>query len=473
MITDWSLATATAQAVAVAAGEVSSVELVTSYAERIEALNPQLNAVITLDVDNALAAARRADEAVRRGDRLGPLHGAPFTAKDAIATAGLRTTAGTAEFSDYLPRNDAVVIQRLREAGAILLGKTNLPAWSGDIQTHNEVFGTTRNPWDLDRTPGGSSGGAAVAVAAGLTGFEVGSDIGGSLRIPAHFCGVYSHRPSYGLVPQRGFLSSPHGDDLEMDINVLGPIARSVGDLQRLLGVMAGPSPSHAAAWSVNLPPPRKPRNGAWRIGLWFDEADTPLDPEIRSCLSAAAEVMQNGGAQLTVDRPDINVIESRELCSAGIIAAMTPTATTPEAEARGGSHAEWLRARVRREQIRGIWADWFTRYDALLCPVLGTAAFPHDHAGTIATRTVEIAGESQTHREFAHAWNGPIGLVGLPTTTVPIGVTSAGLPVGMQIVGPFLEDLTPLAIAAHFEELTGGFQPPPGVSPSTSALRK
>jgi len=458
--TDWCEATVTAQAAAIAAGEVTSAELVAAYLARI-AEYAELNAVVTIDARAAVVAAREADDAVRRGDRLGPLHGVPFTVKDAIATAGLRTTAGTTHFADFVPTTDAVVVARLREAGAVLLGKTNLPAWSGDIQTTNDLFGTTLNPWDPGRTPGGSSGGAAAAVAAGLTGFDVGSDIGGSLRIPAHFCGIYSHRPSYGLVSQVGFISSPRGGALEMDINVLGPLARSAADLRRLLGVLAGPSPSFADAWSVTLPPARTPSGGGYRIGVWFDDPDAPIEPEVRALLDAAAQGLRDRGADLVTERPAIDAAESRALCSSGIIAAMTPTATTPEAEDRGGSHAEWLKARERREHIKHVWAEWFTRFDALLCPVLGAAAFPHDHEGTIATRTLEVAGRSMTHRDFAHAWNGPVGLAGLPTTTVPIGLTSAGLPVGMQIVGPFLEDLTPLAIAELVEETTGGFRSP------------
>src|SRR5688572_19885678 len=236
-------------AAAVRRREVGSVELLDLYLDRIDRLGGAVNAVVTLDVDGARAACAAADEAVARGDDVGPLHGLPITVKDAIETAGIRSTGGAVELTDHVPASDAPVVARVKEAGAIVFGKTNLPRWSGDLQSYNEIFGTTNNPWDTSRAPGGSSGGPAAAVAAGLTAFEIGTDIAGSIRIPSHFCGTFGLKPSYGVVSQRGYLDRVGGGTTDADINVFGPMARSAEDLDLLLDVMAGPDADRSPAW--------------------------------------------------------------------------------------------------------------------------------------------------------------------------------------------------------------------------------
>ena len=217
--------TATELAAALRAKEISSTELLDCYLGRIEELNPGLGAVVTLDADRARREAAEADRRLARGAAAGPLHGLPVTVKDCLETAGLRTTCGAPELAGYVPERDAEAVGRLRSAGAIIMGKTNLPAWASDCQSYNELFGTTNNPWDAGRTPGGSSGGAAAAVAAGLSALELGSDLGGSLRIPAAWCGVYTLKPSFGIIPVDGHIPPPPGMPAEVDIGVVGPLA--------------------------------------------------------------------------------------------------------------------------------------------------------------------------------------------------------------------------------------------------------
>src|SRR3954468_6853190 len=261
------------QAEAIRAHDVSSRELLELYLDRVERLNPAINAVVTLDAERARAAADAADDALARGDDVGPLHGLPVTIKDAIETEGIRSTGGAVELTDHVPAHDAPAVARLKAAGAIVFGKTNAPRWSGDVETFNEIFGGTNNPWELGHTTGGASGGSAAAVAAGFTSFELGTDIGGSVRIPAHCCGVFSLKPSFGVVPQRGYLDHVGGGTTDADVNVFGPIARSAKDLDLLLGVLAGPPPEQAAAWRIELPEPSAKHGlDGQRIALWLDD---------------------------------------------------------------------------------------------------------------------------------------------------------------------------------------------------------
>jgi amidase len=251
---DPALWTTTEQAAAIGCSELASVELFDAQLARVERLNPAVNAVCTLSVEAARERAVAADKATARGDSWGRLHGVSITVKDAIATAGVGSTGGAVEMIDHVPNIDAPAVAAVKQAGAIVFGKTNVPRWSGDFQTFNEMFGTTNNPWDLSRVPGGSSGGAAAAVACGMTSFEIGTDIGGSVRVPSAFCGVFGHKPSFGVIPTLGYLDEPTGGVTESDVNVFGPIARSADDLAMLLGVLAGPTPERAAAWRLDLP---------------------------------------------------------------------------------------------------------------------------------------------------------------------------------------------------------------------------
>lgn len=273
-------------------------EALDAHRARIGAVNPTVNAVVTWDTDRAITRANAADAATARGESWGPLHGVPMTVKDVWETAGMRTTSGAPEFADHVPDHDAVAVASLRSAGAVIVGKTNTPLYAGDVQTYNELFGITNNPWDLARTTGGSSGGAAAAVATGMTPLELGSDIGGSIRNPAHYCGVYGFKPTWGLIPTRGHIPGPPGTLVDTDVNCAGPLARSVDDLALAFDVLAGADPLHPSAWSLTLPPPRRHRDVAGlRIAMVLDDVGFPTSAATRSRLGAAADALADAGA--------------------------------------------------------------------------------------------------------------------------------------------------------------------------------
>ncbi|MCC6436632.1 MAG: amidase [Acidimicrobiales bacterium] len=486
---DLGLSSATELAARIRRGALSSRELLEHYLGRIERLNPSVNAVVTIDADSARRAAAAADEAfAHRADDgdLGPLHGLPTTIKDAIATAGMRSTGGATELADHVPTHDAPAVAKLRDAGAVVFGKTNLPRWSGDAQSFNTMFGTTNNPWDLTRGPGGSSGGAAAAVSVGMTSFELGTDIGGSVRLPAHFAGVCGHKPSFGVIPQLGYLDhrAATAAATEADVNVFGPLARSVADLELLLDVLAGPTPDRATAWSLRLPAARHDSLEAFRVAAWLDDATCPVSQDVAALLEQLAGGLERAGA--TVDRAARPGIDLQEVWDTGIplIAAATSPARTDEEWARlvasaaeadepgappaairaRGSvqhHRDWLLLDERRHVLRRRWAAFFQQHDILLCPVAAMAAFPHDHEGNLYSRSLVIDGVERPYADVL-AWTSFIGFVHLPSTVVPIGLTPGGLPVGVQIVAPFLEDRTALRFARFVEALTGGYRPPP-----------
>ncbi len=440
---------------------LTSTELLDIYLDRVSRLNGTLNAVVTLDEQRAREQAQRADAEAERDEWRGPLHGLPITIKDAIETEGIRSTGGAIELSDHVPHADAPAVARLKAAGAIVFGKTNIPRWSGDIQTFNEIFGTTNNPWDVTRTPGGSSGGAAAAVASGFTSFELGTDIGGSVRMPAHCCGIFGLKPSFGVVSQRGYLDRVGGGTNDVDINVFGPLARSAADLELLLGVLAGPEPQRSSAWSLNLPAPRKPDPSQLRVGVWFEAPGVPIDSEVLRLLQNAAAQLAALGVKVEVAHPPIPSQEQLDLFFQLISAAIAPSMPDSIAEAMGGSHLGWLTAQQRRAELKLVWAQWFEQFDALLCPVLPTPAFPHDHADSIADRQLLINGKSESHTALLH-WLGLIGLMELPSVSTPVGRTNSGLPVGMQVVTAYLRDREAIAIAQLVEQTLGGYSAPP-----------
>jgi amidase len=297
--------------------EISSRELLEHYLARVERWNPGLRAIVTLDADRALRRADEADAARGRGEIRGPLHGLPISVKDCFETKGLRTTAGSPRLAEHVPTADAAAVARLEAAGAIVFAKTNTPPLAMDWQTYNPLFGTTCNPWDASRTPGGSSGGSAAAIAAGLTGLELGSDIGGSIRVPAGWCGIFGHKPSWGIVPQRGHIPGWPGSLREDDINVVGPLARSAEDLALALRVLAGPLPDRARAWKLELPPPRRGALREFRVAAWLDDPAGPVDDAVRERLAAAVAALR--GAGVAVDeqaRPGFRLEQAARLYS-------------------------------------------------------------------------------------------------------------------------------------------------------------
>jgi amidase len=464
--------------------QISSRELLDYLLARAEQVNPALNAIVGWDIDRARAAAVVADEATARGELTGPLHGLPMTVKDVFETEGLVTTAGAPELARYMPRTDAVAVARLKAAGAIIFGKSNTPLYAGDWQTYNDVYGRTNNPWDLSRTAGGSSGGAAAAVAAGMTPLELGSDIGGSIRNPSHYNGVYGHKPSWGIVPVRGHIPGPPGSLVQVDIGVAGPIARSIADLRTALGIMAGPLPQEAAGWRLEL----DPGSGLGdirelRVATVFGEGTdvVPVAAGVRANLDSFAARLGAAGARVDAVALPVPLAEGfrswRDLflpiLGAGLpeqeYAELASLENAPGdapalviGKAMASRFRSWMHANELRERQRAAWARFFEQYDVVLAPVMPTAAFPHDTDRSLAERLLDVDGAAVPHFAAA-AWCGAIGSALLPVVTLPTGPNQAGLPVGVQVIGPFLSDLRLLRIAEMLETAAGGrFIPPP-----------
>jgi amidase len=470
-----------------AAREVSSRELTDAAVSRIEALDGKINAVVVRDFDRARAAADAADAARGRGEQR-PLLGLPMTVKEQYNVAGLPTSWGFKRFRDWRPDFDALAVQRLKAAGVVILGKTNVPESLSDWQSYNDVYGTTNNPWDFGRTPGGSSGGAAAALAAGFVPLELGSDIGGSLRAPAHYCGVFAHKPSINLIPQRGsgFPASPP-IPVRGDMAVIGPMARSAADLALELQVLAGPDEElDGIGYKLALPPPRHDKVGDYRVLVLDRHPLCPTAESVRAAVDGLADKL--GGLGCTVlrshaDMPDLarttrNYFEL--LAAAFAVDAPPEVRVRREAAAsvrspddlsltaswlRGTamSHGAWVNTSRVRGGLRARWQALFNDIDVLLCPPMPTTAFRHDHS-PVEARRLEIDGHSVEYSDQI-IWCAPATPMGLPATVAPIARSPEGLPIGVQIVGSYLSDLTTIAFAGHIEHAFGGFVPPPNLS--------
>jgi amidase len=440
--------------------ERSSRELTGALLARIEAVNPRLNAVVELRGEQALEEAAAADEATAAGGELGPLHGVPMTIKDSFDLTGLPTTWGNPAFADHVAGSDATVARRLRQAGAIIVGKTNVALMLGDFaQTANPLHGVTSNPWDTGRTPGGSSGGAAAAVAAGMSFLEYGSDLVGSIRIPAGFCGVYGLRPSVASVPLTGF-QPPGPPALPSDMTYLsavGPLGRSGGDLRAALAVTAGPEGAAARAYRWALAPPRHTRLADFRVGVVLDHDHAPVTGEVGAVLSDAVDALARAGATVVEGWPEgvdpVGEAESFGFHLRLFFAYQEPGDDLPP-------FAEVVDHERRRMAARAAWGRWFDDHDVFLCPVNFTPAFPHDprpfEARTVATPEGE---RPYTDQVF---WVAHPALPGLPAVAAPVGWTAGGLPVGAQVVGPLHEDDTAITFAELLAEVAGGYRPPP-----------
>ncbi|MBI4883512.1 MAG: amidase [Actinobacteria bacterium] len=462
---DPTLWTATEQGAAIARRELGSEELLELCLRRIDQVDPAVNAVCTLAAEAARSRAQEADAATARGESWGLLHGLPITIKDAIATDGIRSTGGAVVLRDNVPGSDAPAVASLKSAGAIVFGKTNLPEWSGDWQSFNDMFGTTNNPWDLTRTPGGSSGGAAAAVACGMTSFELGTDIGGSVRVPSAFCGVFGHKPSFGLIPTLGYLDEPaawngSGGDVESDVNTFGPIARGIDDLELLIDVLARPTPDRSAGWQLRLPPaPFESLNGL-RVGAWIDEPALEIDGEMTTILNGVVDDLESAGAFVDRQtRPALDVEAAWRLGARLIGEAVNVSAAGDQPGAL--THRGWMLLHRERARLRRAWAEFFEGVDVLLCPVTLVPAFAHQQAGNWADRRMTINGKDRPYLEL-EGWPALIGAAYLPGTVVPVGFTAAGLPIGMQVVAPYLHDRSALKAAALIADTRGGYVPPP-----------
>jgi amidase len=463
---------------------VTSAELTDEAIARIELDDKAINAICVPDFDRARTAARDADQARARGDDR-PLLGIPVTVKESYNIAGLPTTWGVPLHRNHMPAEDAVQVSRLKAAGAVVLGKTNVPLGLQDVQSFNEIYGTTNNPWDHGRTPGGSSGGSAAALACGFGALSIGSDIGGSLRTPAHFCGVYAHKPTLGLAANRGMVPpAVPALPAEEGLAVVGPMARTARDLTLLLDVMAGPDPlTHGVAYELTLPPARHERLCDFRVLVLDDHPFIPTGSAVRAGVNRVADALVEGGARverhspLLPDLAEAAVLYTQLLFSS--TGARLPVEAYEQLRARAAglspddqgldavrlrglvfSHRDWIEANNRRERHRHGWRQLFAEFDAVVCPVTPTPAFPHDHNPDLLERRIDIDGVEYPYLDQL-VWAGLATMPGLPATAVPAGRSPEGLPVGVQLIGPMFEDRTPLRLAELLEREIGGFQAP------------
>jgi len=483
----------------IARSEITSRALLEHLLERITRHNGKLNAVVLLRADAARRRADEADTATRAGRSWGPLHGVPVTIKECFDWAGTPSTFGRPARAGYRAAADAVAVARLIAAGAIVLGKTNVPLDLADWQTFNAVYGATLNPWDHARSPGGSSGGSAVALAAGFSALELGSDHSGSIRMPAHFCGVYGHKPSYGVVPVRGHAYAPEFPP--DDINVVGPLARSAEDLELALRVMAGPDGTRARAWRLALPESERTALRDFRVAVLTGDADFPVDAATRQAALDVAAVLKDAGASVRLDPP--LPAPSRQIYELHIALARAASAfrrdmadMPPLAAAAAGldandhgyealmlrgltqSHREWLQRNAERQRLRDAWEGWFRDIDVLVAPVSPTPAFPLMHDVPKPEQTLQLDGAVRPMAD-TYFWIALASVAYLPATTIPaarsatglpgglpVGLPSAlsiGLPIGLQLIGPDYADLRCIALARLLETAHRGFAPPPG----------
>jgi amidase len=460
-------------AAAIRGREVTSTEALEHAVESVAALDGPINSVVRLDLDRARAAALAADEAVAGGAELGPLHGVPMTIKDSFQTQGCITTSGSPDLGDFVPSEDAWPVARLRAAGAIPYAKTNLPIFAGDIQSYNDVYGTTNNPHDVERTPGGSSGGSAAALAMGFTSLELGSDIGGSIRVPAHYSGVMGHKPSYGIVPAHGQIPGMPGTLSQADLAVAGPMARAVDDLELSLELLAGPDRWNTPAWRLDLPAARATELGDLRIAAWLDDKYCPVDGSTRRVLAELVAAVEGAGGRVDTEaRPRFTLGKADTVFKDLLFAALSggysretieriadSAADSPRGRAERSAavrHRGWLAHNERRLQIRERWREFFGEFDVILLPVQPRGAIPHDHSEPQWARTIQIDGVERPYLDL-FGWTGPAGAGMLPATVVPAGIGDDGLPIGVQIVGPYLEDRTTLQAARLIAQLNGG----------------
>ena len=481
-MSELSFASATTLARMIRAKEIGCLELLDHYLQRVDTLNAPLNAIVFQDREAARIRAEAADAALARGESWGPLHGVPMTIKESYDGVGMPTTWGVpAQTRNYPPCN-AWSVDNLLDAGVVLFGKTNVPIHLADWQTFNDIYGTTNNPWDLVRTPGGSSGGSAVALAAGLTGLDAGSDIGASIRNPAHYCGIYGHKPTYGVISPRG--QSLPGRYSNTDIAVVGPMARSADDLAVALDAMAGPPPEEAVGWQLRLPRPDHVALRDYRVAVMYSDPEAEVDEEVQAVLCELVGFLRGRGVQVDESaRPAFdmghahrNYIQLLRSATSGrmsdqeaadnvsLAAALDPEVRGYAAQAiraQAMLHRDWLEHDNERHRLAAIWGDFFESHDLLLCPAATTTAFEQNQQGERHERMITVNGVPQpsTTQMF---WAGLPCNFYLPSTVAPAGLGRSGLPVGVQIVGPRYHDHRCIHFAQLLEREYRGFVPPP-----------
>jgi len=463
--------------------KIGCLELLDLYLKRVEQYNPKLNAIIFKDVEGARKRAKMADRALARKEVWGPLHGVPMTIKESFDVAGMPTTWGVPLYRDNYAQKNSLAVDRLLKAGVILFGKTNVPLYLGDWQSFNEIYGTTNNPWNVTRVPGGSSGGSAAALAAGLTGIDAGSDIGASIRNPAHYCGVYGHKPTYGVCSPRGHALP--GVVAVGDISAIGPMARSAGDLAIGLAAMAGPDLIDGIGWQLRLPGPAKKQLREYKVSVVYTDPEAEVDEEVQKGIRAAADFLRKNKAKVVEDarpafgsgeafRNYVQLLRSatsgrltleqfqKNLAAFNTLESDDNSYQAQAIRAQAMYHKDWLAYNEGRHKMRLAWAEFFKEYDLLLCPTATTAAFPHNQKGERWERMIMVNGNPQpsTTQMF---WAGYSCNFYLPSTIAPAGFTTEGLPVGVQIVGPQYGDYTCIYFAQLLEKDFQPFVSPPG----------
>lgn len=461
---------------------ITSLGITKYIIERIEKFNPDLVAISTLAKEMALDRATSADMALTKGLVWGALHGVPITIKDSFRIAGVVTTAGTTELKSFIPKTDAIVVQRLKQAGAVILGHTNVPYLLADTQSYNEIFGTSKNPWDHSLTPGGSTGGGAAALAAGLSYLSVGSDLAGSIRHPAVFCGVYGHKPSLEVIPREGQIPPMPGRiSMRADMSVAGPLARSAADLKLAMEILGGPYHEEAMAYQWHLPPARGTRMTDYHLGYVVDDPICPVVPEIKQMMEQTIDALTEAGVTLQEGWPegldiheqlknylyllyynhagklqDQDIDRLRQLATKddGSLEVMTAQAYTRP-------HKYFKITNEARIRGRRIWQDYFKKFDGFLLPAAFCVAFPHDHSEPLEQRQIPTSVGPRPYGDLFF-WIALPSLTGHPATVAPVGLDENGLPVGIQIIGPYLEDATPIDIAGKLADYTDGFLQPP-----------
>jgi amidase len=479
-------ATATEMSAALKARQVSAVELAEQAIAQIEKHDAKVNAICVRDFGRGLDAARAADAALGRGETR-PLLGIPMTVKESFNMAGLPTTWGFPAQKDFIAQEDALAITRVKDAGGVILGKTNVPLGLGDWQSYNDIYGTTNNPFDLGRTPGGSSGGSSAALAAGDGALSLGSDIGGSLRVPGHYCGVYAHKPTFSLVAMRGHTPPPLPPlPSTRDLSVIGPMARCAADLALTLDVIAGPDPWHEGiGYQLALPPARHSALKEFRVLILDAHPLIPIAASVREAVETMTANLTRAGVSIARASPLLPDLADGARLYMRMLIALIEAAATPDAYAanqaraakldpsdislaaerlRGAvlSHRDWLTADAGRNRLRAQWRELFKNFDAVICPVMPTPAYPQDHEPDQNKRILEIDGVGVPYVDQL-VWPGIATLPGLPATAIPVAMSKQGLPIGLQILGPWLEDRTPIKLAGLIEREFGGFVAPTG----------
>ncbi|MEP6491690.1 MAG: amidase [bacterium] len=444
-------------AASIQARDVSACEALDAHVAQIEEHNAALNAIVTMDIEGARTRAREADDALARGELWGPLHGVPFTLKDAHATAGMRTTTGFPPL-DHLPQRDGTIAARLKAAGGNLIGKTNVAMLLSDYQSVNPIFGRTNNPWNVDRTPGGSSGGAAAAIAAGMTPFDIGTDMAGSIRIPAHFCGVFGLKPTEHRVSMEGVVPDPQGGPRPVRIiSCCGPMARTIEDLELLHRIIAGPD-----GHDTDVPPVpigRMPEIAIENLRIAYAPSlpGIPIAAEVRAAIEELAEELASRGAAMT-EAPLPDLALGKDMMSLGELIGMVTTAFQPSGKKSPATVAQYLEALARRDRSMVAWDQFFEEWDVLLMPPSMTTAFPHCEPGSplpVDDKSVSYYAVSAHTALFNYS--------GHPAVSMPYRTDRTGLPLGVQIIGKRWDEPRLLGIAKALSQLTGEFRRPPG----------